>query len=190
MVRQPEVRGGVRGVTLPRRSLTSQLLRTSAPPLFCQTSPQLPEFSAFGSAPRQLLGPVFSFWCFDFLTNYKIKTRFSVSNVTSPLNLCARLCDERWRPPPSEAGAGSSGSSGSSGDGDHKDFSSSRRQQQQEGRLGDACCRLLAALVLTTAMHPGTLVADLGAGPFGDGPVVRRDRERERDRPTGRTGST
>eukprot|EP00903_Cladosiphon_okamuranus_P018811 g17303.t1 len=66
----------------------------------------------------------------------------------------------RWRPPGVTADANS--------DGDN----SAPQRQQGTGRLGDACCRLLGALVLTTAMHPGTLMADLGAGPLQDGPTA------------------
>lgn len=46
------------------------------------------------------------------------------------------------------------------------------KRRRAEGCLGDACCRLLAALVLTTTMHPGTLIADLGADPMSDSPMV------------------
>ncbi|CAN0474287.1 unnamed protein product, partial [Ectocarpus sp. 8 AP-2014] len=55
-------------------------------------------------------------------------------------------------------------SSSSDNDGDRGSTQRQQQQQQYRGRLGDACSRLLAALVLTTAMHPGTLMADLGAG--------------------------
>eukprot|EP00752_Nemacystus_decipiens_P004283 g3912.t1 len=65
----------------------------------------------------------------------------------------------RWRPT-----GGLADANGSSNDG--------VQRRQGEGRLGDACCRLLGALVLTTAMHPGTLMADLGAGPPQDGPTA------------------
>ncbi|CAN0321354.1 unnamed protein product, partial [Ectocarpus sp. 12 AP-2014] len=57
----------------------------------------------------------------------------------------------------------------SSSDNDGDCGSTQRQQQQHRGRLGDACSRLLAALVLTTAMHPGTLMADLGTGSLEDG---------------------
>lgn len=79
---------------------------------------------------------------------------------------CSRgaLLRFRWRPPGGTADAA----------GKNDDDDDSARQGQQGGRLRDACCRLLAALVLTTAMHPGTLMADLGAGPLQDGPTVRR----------------
>ena len=41
------------------------------------------------------------------------------------------------------------------------------------GRLGDACSRLLGALVLASAIHPGTLMADLGAAQGPESPTVR-----------------
>ncbi|CAM9893992.1 unnamed protein product, partial [Ectocarpus sp. 13 AM-2016] len=57
----------------------------------------------------------------------------------------------------------------SSSDNDGDCGSTQQQQQQHRGRLGDACSRLLAALVLTTAMHQGTLMADLGTGSLEDG---------------------
>lgn len=83
---------------------------------------------------------------------------------------CSRGCPPagRWGPPPvATACAGGSSSN------DNNTSAQQQRQQGGGGRLGDACCRLLGALVLTTAMHPGTLMADLGAGPLQDGPTVR-----------------
>ncbi|CAN0428362.1 unnamed protein product, partial [Ascophyllum nodosum] len=40
------------------------------------------------------------------------------------------------------------------------------------GRLGDACSRLLGALVLASAIHPGTLMADLGAAQGPESPTA------------------
>ena len=70
------------------------------------------------------------------------------------------LSPSRWRSPGGKVDA-------------HGSSNGDKQRQQGGGRLGDACCRLLGALVLTTAMHPGTLMADLGAGPLQDGPTVR-----------------
>lgn len=84
--------------------------------------------------------------------------------VTIPRDVHATPSD-RWRAP--------GGGPADAGGGENDDNSGSAHQGQQGGRLGDACCRLLAALVLTTAMHPGTLMADLGTGPLPDGPTVR-----------------
>lgn len=55
----------------------------------------------------------------------------------------------------------------------HEGDASGSRNPRADGRLGDACFRLLAALVLTTTMHPGTLMADLGAAAEPDSPTVR-----------------
>lgn len=69
----------------------------------------------------------------------------------------------RWRQS-GIVGFDSSSSSTSTGD---------STKRGENGRLGEACCRLLAAVVQTTTMHPGTLMADLGAMQGSDSPIVR-----------------
>lgn len=58
----------------------------------------------------------------------------------------------------------------------HETDAKGANRRKANGCLGDACCRLLAALVLTTTMHPGTLIADLGADPTSGSPMVSCDR--------------
>ncbi|CAM9777887.1 unnamed protein product, partial [Hapterophycus canaliculatus] len=80
------------------------------------------------------------------------------------------LVSPRWRPPGASPEASEDESSNNNNN--TNDNISTRPQKQEDGRLGGACGRLLAALVLTTAMHPGTLMADLGAAPLEDGPTA------------------